>query len=387
MRHARQHRHPFEAIRRRPVCPRQHVRTDRRILRRRQAVIGDIRHRRHRHTDHLGCGITRIVGEGHGEAVAAVPVRRRGVAPQAGGGINARRPVRRTGGHGKYAAVAQPVRIARHQGARHGRVFGARPARAPRHHRRIVHRRHVEGQSVRSTVIETAAVSNREGEAGIPYPVRIGRWGKDQIAGGNVGDGDDLARCHGHPRQGQAAGGRNRINPHRAQTVARIHITEPKVRGGQNMGRIFINRDRGIGPRRGFIDVGHIDCEGFVIREPAAVGHPNRHAMARGGFIVQQAAVRHRDLSGRTVDRKSPTRIIREAVGLGIPRIRIRPRRRPYHRPVRRVLRHGIRRQTQTRRHIVDRSNGDRGAAGSLQGPARALRAAVAVIESPVDLD
>ena len=77
-----------------------------------QAVAGEtgdrrrIVDRRHRHTDRLRAGIARIVGDRHGEAVAAVPVRGRGIAPQACRRIDARRPVCGIGAHRKHGPVA-----------------------------------------------------------------------------------------------------------------------------------------------------------------------------------------------------------------------------------------------------------------------------------------
>ena len=76
--------------------------------------------------------------------------------------------------------------------------------------------------------------------------------------------------------------------------------------------------------------------------------------MARRRFIIEQTAVCHRDLAGAAVDRKPAARRIGEAVDLGIPRIRIRPRRRPHHRPVRRVLGDRIGRECQIRWCVID---------------------------------
>ena len=84
-------------------------------------------------------GIARIVGDGHGEAVTAVEVRIRRIAPQAGRRIDARRPARRRSRHGEHRAVSKPVHIRCRQGIGDRRILVARPARAPRHHRGIVH--------------------------------------------------------------------------------------------------------------------------------------------------------------------------------------------------------------------------------------------------------
>ncbi len=76
--------------------------------------------------------------------------------------------------------------------------------------------------------------------------------------------------------------------------------------------------------------------------------------MARGGLVVQQATVRHGDRAGAAVDDEASPRTVGEAVGLGVAHIGISTTDRPHHRSVRRVFRHGIRRQTQIGRHIVD---------------------------------
>ena len=111
MRHAREHRRAFEAVRCGTVGPRQHVRTDRRILIRGQAVIRDVDDGGHGHADHLGGVVARIIGNGHGEAIGPIEIRIRGIAPEARRRIDARCPVRRRSRHGEHRAVGKPVHI------------------------------------------------------------------------------------------------------------------------------------------------------------------------------------------------------------------------------------------------------------------------------------
>ncbi len=123
------------------------------------------------------------------------------------------------------------------------------------------------------------------------------------------------------------------------------------------MGRIFGDRHRGIGARRRLIDIGQGNRKRLVVGQPARIGHPHRHGMARRRFIIEQTAVGHGDCAGAAVDRKPAARRIGEAVGLGVTRIGIGPADRPHHRPVRRVLGHRIRRKHQIRWGIVDRAD------------------------------
>ena len=119
------------------------------------------------------------------------------------------------------------------------------------------------------------------------------------------------------------------------------------------MRRIFGERDRRRGARRGVIDVRQVDGKGLVVGQPAPIRHPHRHAMARGRFVVQQRPVGHRDDPGRPVDRKPPARAIEERVALAVPGIHVGPGDRPHHRPVRRILCYRIRRQAQVCRGLI----------------------------------
>ena len=163
-----------------------------------------------------------------------------------------------------------------------------------------------------------------------------------------------------HPREGQATGAGECVNPHRTQTIARIDVAESKVRRGERVCRIFVDRDSRIRSSRRFIDIGQIDRERLVVGEPAAVRHAHGHAVARRRFIVQEAPIRHRDLARAAVDRKPPARTIHEAVRLGVARVGIGPTHRPDHRPIRRILRHGVRREGQIRWSLIDVHQVDR---------------------------
>ena len=107
------------------------------------------------------------------------------------------------------------------------------------------------------------------------------------------------------------------------------------------------------------IDIGQVDCEGLVVGKPARVRHAHRDAVARRRLIVQEAPIRHRDLTGAAIDRKPPPRTIREAIRLGIAAVWIRTSHGPHYRPVRRILSYGVRRETKVRWGIVDRRDGD----------------------------
>ncbi len=86
--------------------------------------------------------------------------------------------------------------------------------------------------------------------------------------------------------------------------------------------------------------------------------------MARRALVVQQRTIGHRDLAGRTVDRKPASCTIRETIGLRITTVGVRPAHGPHHGPVRRILRHRVGRQTQVRRGFVHARDGHRNGLG-----------------------
>ena len=71
--------------------------------------------------------------------------------------------------------------------------------------------------------------------------------------------------------------------------------------------------------------------------------------MARRGFVVQQAPVRHGQHPAARIDRKPAPRRIRQAIALRVAGIGVRPAHRPHHGPRHGLLRHAARRQRQVR--------------------------------------
>ena len=62
--------------------------------------------------------------------------------------------------------------------------------------------------------------------------------------------------------------------------------------------------------RRRLVDVADVDREGFAVGQAAAVGDLHRHVVAGRALEVQQAAVRHRDLTGGGIDGEAPAGVV-----------------------------------------------------------------------------
>ena len=119
--------------------------------------------------------------------------------------------------------------------------------------------------------------------------------------------------------------------------------------------RYTVARQRDI--RRRFVHIADPDTKGLVIDQPTTVRYPDRDAVARARFIVQEAPVRHRDHPGTGIDRKPPPRRIGQTVRLRVAGIGIRPRDRAHHRARRRILRYAVGGQGEVRRSLINHSD------------------------------
>ena len=146
-----------------------------------------------------------------------------------------------TGVSVRQKGVRQPVQIRDGAHRRHQRPLHPRGARDPRlAHRRVVHRRHIDGHRIRRGTVVRAVV-HPEGETRQGGPVFVRR--------GDVFQGADLGRGHrllqGHRRNRRArerehARRRQRYDLHARKRVAHIRIREGKVGAGEGVRRVLV---------------------------------------------------------------------------------------------------------------------------------------------------
>ncbi len=131
--------------------------------------------------------------------------------------------------------------------------------------RRVVHRRHVDGQrigrgiQVHAAIRRTAVVLHLEGEESRARRTRRGR--KTELARNNIADQNTLANGNRNAVQCQRADRRQGCDSHSEQGVCRhvIDVTEAKIPCCKDIGRVF-RRDNGcVCTRRRIIHRCHVD--------------------------------------------------------------------------------------------------------------------------------
>ncbi len=80
-------------------------------------------------------------------------------------------------------------------------------------------------------------------------------------------------------------------------------------------------------------DVCHLNVNGAFEGLPVGIRDPYREVVVHCSFIVQQAAVCHRNHPGTGINCKPASRRIREAIRHRVAYIRVRPTDCPHHRP------------------------------------------------------
>ena len=227
----------------------------------------------------MRAAVARVIGDGDSEAVGPVVVGIRRIGPLPRRGIDARGPVRGRPRHAVDAAVAQALAIGRGQGPGERRVFGPGPARAPRHHGRIVHRghrqRHRLGRARRGPVVghhgdravargrcvarvvvlntlQDRLIHHLGRQAGDREHPGAGRVTDGEAGPGGRGGGRGVQRQRFHRIAVRACGERDR----QRTEVGRIHIGQGPHRRDQDR-RLLRERHGHILPRPARVQIHH----------------------------------------------------------------------------------------------------------------------------------
>ena len=184
------------------------------------------------HPDRLAIvGVNQRVGAGHRARNVGVGAARHPDPLETGVSV------RQQGGR-------QPVRVRDGTHRRHQHPLHPRGARDPRlAHRRVVHRRHIDGHRIRRGTVVRAVV-HPEGETRKGAPVVVRRGVVFQVAVGEIGRGHRLLRDHRRNRyvrelEHALARRRQRYDLHAQERVAHIRIREGKVGAGEGVVRVL----------------------------------------------------------------------------------------------------------------------------------------------------
>ena len=119
---------------------------------------------------------------------------------------------------------------------------------------RIVHRRHVEAQRVRTDIKCADLILHREREAGVGDAVGIGSRRERQAS--DTGHRNNLSGGYCNTAQFETAGGRQAVNAHATQTVSHVGVGETKVSSTQGIGGVFIDSGDFVGSAGGMVSAG-----------------------------------------------------------------------------------------------------------------------------------
>ena len=191
--------------------------------------------------------------------------------------------------HGEVDAVQREAAVGRQHGEAHGRelvgaaIVGIGKAEvAAREHPggvfgrghagvlaggRVVHGGDVQGDaaggggSVEATEGGAAVVDDAHIEVGHRRALRVRGRRVEQPPGGEVGDGDAVARRHGHAVEREAAGGGQGVDDHGRQGMA-FEVGEGEVGRGEGAGGVLGQRHRGGLAHRGVVHGRDVDLQG-----------------------------------------------------------------------------------------------------------------------------